>query len=89
VNTSRQIGGAIGLAAVSAIAANSTDGYARTHANVSASGAVALDHGYQTALYGLTGALIVGALVVVALVRPPKPARAEQVDETLRLEDAA
>ena len=89
VNTSRQIGGAIGLAAVSAIAANSTNGYARTHANVSASSAFALDHGYQTALYGLTGALIVGALVVVALVRPPKPARAEQVDDTLRLEDAA
>jgi hypothetical protein len=58
---------------------------ARTHANVSASSAFALDHGYQTALYGLTGALIVGALLVVALVRPPKPARAEQV----ALEDAA
>jgi hypothetical protein len=55
------------------------------HANVSASSAFALDHGYQTALYGLTGALIVGALLVVALVRPPKPARAKQV----ALEDAA
>jgi EmrB/QacA subfamily drug resistance transporter len=85
VNTSRQIGGAIGLAAVSAIAANATNGYARTHQNVSASSAFALDHGYQTALYGLTGALIVGALLVVALVRPPRPARAEQV----ALEDAA
>jgi hypothetical protein len=52
---------------------------------VSASSAFALDHGYQTALYGLTGALIVGALLVVALVRPLKPARAEQV----ALEDAA
>jgi hypothetical protein len=61
------------------------------HANVSASSAFALDHGYQTALYGLTGALIVGALLVVALVRPPKPARAEHValEDVAALEDAA
>jgi hypothetical protein len=74
---------------VSAVAASSTNGFASTHADVSASSAFALDHGYQTALYGLTGALLVGALLVVALVRPPKPARAEQVDEAFMLEDAA
>jgi fucose permease len=89
VNTSRQIGGAIGIAAVSAVAASSTNGYASTHAAASASSAFALDHGYQTALYGLTGALLVAALLAVALVRPPRPARAEQVDDSFVLEDAA
>jgi EmrB/QacA subfamily drug resistance transporter len=70
INTSRQIGGAIGLAAVSAIAAASTHG----------SSAVALDHGFQTGLYALAGLLLVGALLVVTLVRPPRaPAEPEQV----------
>ena len=49
VNTSRQIGGAIGLAAVSAIAATSTSNYAHAHSAVTASSSVALDHGFQTA----------------------------------------
>ena len=47
VNTSRQIGGAIGIAAVSAIAATSTSNYAQAHA-VDASSGAALDHGFQT-----------------------------------------
>ena len=50
VNTSRQIGGAIGLAAASTIAATSASGYADAHAGVSATSPVALDHGFQSAL---------------------------------------
>src|SRR6266516_2247275 len=65
INTSRQIGGAIGLAAVSAIAAASTNGYARSHAGASA--AVGLDHGFQTGLYALTALLVFGALLVITL----------------------
>ncbi len=64
INTSRQIGGAIGLAAVSAIAAASTHG----------SSAAALDHGFQTGLYALLGLLLFGAVMVATLVRPPRPA---------------
>jgi len=30
---------------------------------------VALDHGFQTALYALTGLLIIGALIAVTFVR--------------------
>ena len=59
INTSRQIGGAIGLAAVSAIAAGSTSRYAGGHA-LSVSSAPALDHGFRTALYVLTGVLVLG-----------------------------
>jgi EmrB/QacA subfamily drug resistance transporter len=92
INTSRQIGGAVALAGVSAIAASSTAGYARTHSAVSASSAVALDHGFQTALYALIGLLIFGALVALALVRPaPAPtAHVQEVDpEAVPLEEAA
>ena len=92
INTSRQIGGAIGLAAVSAIAAASTTHYADSHPAVSAASGVALDHGLQTALYILTGLLVAGALVVVALVRPTggPSAQLEPVDrDALALEEAA
>ena len=63
VNTSRQIGGAIGIAGATAIASAST-----AHYTGAAAGSVAaLDHGYQTALYALTGLLLVGAALVATL----------------------
>jgi Major Facilitator Superfamily len=68
INTSRQIGGAIGIAAVSAIAATSTSNFAESNAVGATSGA-ALAHGFQTGLYVLTGLLLAGALVAFALVR--------------------
>jgi len=70
VNTSRQIGGAIGLAVVSAIAATSTASYADAHRSVTATSTAALDHGFQTALYVLTGMLVVGAIIAAGLIRP-------------------
>jgi fucose permease len=72
VNTSRQIGGAIGLAAVTAIAASSTNGYLHTHRLLAASNATALDHGFQTSLWVLTGALLAGAALVSVLLSPPR-----------------
>jgi EmrB/QacA subfamily drug resistance transporter len=92
INTSRQIGGAIGLAGASAIAASSTASFARAHSAVTASSPVALDHGFQTALYALTGLLLFGALVAVTLVRsaPALSAPAQRVDtEGVPLEEAA
>jgi len=92
INTSRQIGGAIGLAGVSTIAATSTSGFVRAHATVAASSAVALDHGFQTALYALTGLLVAGAVIAAAFVRsaPLQHPRAERVDgEAIALEEAA
>jgi EmrB/QacA subfamily drug resistance transporter len=91
VNTSRQIGGAIGLAAVSAVAATSTSNYVDTH-GVAASSAVALDHGFQTGLYMLTGMLLLGALIAVTLVKagPAPTGRAAPVEEDdIAFEEAA
>ena len=78
INTSRQIGGAIGIAAVSAIAATSTSSYADAHARRGHERA-ALDHGFQTALYVLTGLLLAGAAIVLTLMRPTPQPSAETV----------
>jgi EmrB/QacA subfamily drug resistance transporter len=92
INTSRQIGGAIGLAAVSAIAASSTSSYVHTHAALTTASGAALDHGFQTALYVLTGVLVFGALIAVTLVRraPAPRLEAQPVEpEVVALEEAA
>ena len=90
INTSRQIGGAVGIAAISAIAASSTGTYASTHSLAPTSG-LALDHGFQTGLYALTGLLLLGALIAVTLLRAPATPRAasEAVDAEAALRDAA
>jgi EmrB/QacA subfamily drug resistance transporter len=92
INTSRQIGGALGIAAISAIAATSTSHYVNAHLDVTATSGTALDHGFQTALYVLTGLLVLGALIAAALLKPaPAPsADAVPVDEDMTpLKEAA
>jgi EmrB/QacA subfamily drug resistance transporter len=91
INTSRQIGGAVGLAGASAIAASSTSSFANAHAALTVSSPAALDHGFQTALYALMGLLLFGALVAVMLVRsaPPVARPAEEAPEGVPLEEAA
>jgi hypothetical protein len=66
------MGGAVGIAAVSAIAATSAGNYADAH-SLSASSAVSLAHGFQTGLYVLTGLLLVAVLVAFTLVRSAVP----------------
>ncbi len=90
INTSRQIGGAIGLAAASAIVASSSSSYVHAHPTAVASAGAGLDHGLQTGLYALTGLLIVGVLIAASLVRPtPAAAPAAEVEDLVVLEDAA
>jgi EmrB/QacA subfamily drug resistance transporter len=91
VNTSRQIGGALGIAAVSAVAASATSNYVRVH-GVAATSGVALDHGFQTGLYVLIGLLVVGAAMVATLIRPARPRSAEApvgAEQGVALEEAA
>jgi EmrB/QacA subfamily drug resistance transporter len=87
INTSRQIGGAIGLAAASTIAATSANGFVDTHPGISP--VAALDHGLRTALYGLTGLLLVGAVIGLSLVRRPSAQTEPVDDELVVLEEAA
>jgi EmrB/QacA subfamily drug resistance transporter len=90
INTSRQIGGALGIAAVSAIAATSSANYADAHAGVSSS--VALDHGLGTGLDVLTALLVLGALLAFSLIRPQRAeaeAEAPGDGELVVLDEAA
>jgi len=91
INTSRQIGGAIGIAALSAVAASSTSNYVHAH-SVAATSGVALDHGFQTALYALTGLLLIGALIAVTFVRSAPAPRTQVVPvegDLVALDEAA
>ena len=88
INTSRQIGGAIGVAATSAIAATAAATYADSHA-VAASSAAALDHGFRTGLGVVTGLLLVGALIAATLLRSAAPATERVEAEPIPLEEAA
>jgi EmrB/QacA subfamily drug resistance transporter len=69
INTSRQIGGAIGIAAASAIAAGATG----RAGDAAVPSLAAVDRGYQTALVVLTGLLVVGAGITAVFLRADRP----------------
>jgi EmrB/QacA subfamily drug resistance transporter len=86
VNTSRQIGGAIGLATVSTIAASVAASYAGAH-GLAVTSAPATVNGFQTAFVVLGGLLVAAIVVAVAFLRPA----GETVEETelVQLQEAA
>jgi EmrB/QacA subfamily drug resistance transporter len=86
VNTSRQIGGAIGLAAISTIAASASSSYAHAHA-LAASSAPATVDGFQTSFDVLGGLLLVALLVAGVFLRPARERAAEA--EATQLQEAA
>ena len=67
INTSRQVGGSVGLAAVTTIAATATSHYAHSNAVLASSGP-ALTHGFQVAFYTLTGVALAGAAIAAAFI---------------------
>lgn len=72
VNTSQQVGGALGLAILASLAAAYTGSVASTQDPVSA-----LNSGYHLAFLASAFCLILGALLAATLLRLPKEARAE------------
>jgi sugar phosphate permease len=83
INTSRQMGGAIGLAAVSTIAASVSG------PNPTAS---SLTDGFQVAFYALTGLAVVGIVIAAVFVeREPQLAEVQPlgVEAIATLEEAA
>jgi EmrB/QacA subfamily drug resistance transporter len=90
INTSRQIGGAIGLAVVTTIAATASSHYASSHAVPAVSGP-ALTHGFQVAFYALIGVALAGAAITAVFVesKPRAVATAEPAELELALDEAA
>jgi len=76
INTSQQIGGAIGVAAVTTIAATWTSRYVGAHPGTSAVDGAALTHGFEVAFYVLAAIAVAGAALAALLVES-KPALAE------------
>jgi EmrB/QacA subfamily drug resistance transporter len=67
INTSQQIGGAIGVAAATTIATTVTSHYVHAHPGVSALSGSALTHGFQVTFYVLAGIAAAGAVLAAAL----------------------
>jgi EmrB/QacA subfamily drug resistance transporter len=90
INTSRQIGGSIGLAAVTTIATTRSSHYADSHA-VSAFSGPALTHGFQIAFYTLVGLALAGAATAAAFLesKPKAAPTATPVESQVALEKAA
>ena len=86
INTSQQIGGAIGTAAVTTIAATATANWLTAHPGAAPAGGAALTHGFATAFYVLAAVAAAGAVISAMLVesRPAtQPATATQAEAAL------
>jgi EmrB/QacA subfamily drug resistance transporter len=66
INASQQVGGSIGVAAATTIAATYTGRYLDSHGNASA----ALTHGFQVAFYVLAAVTLVAAIASAVIVEP-------------------
>ena len=67
INTSQQIGGAIGVAAATTIATTFTTRYVDAHSGVSELSGAALTHGFQVAFYALAAIAAAGAVVAAVM----------------------
>jgi MFS family permease len=76
INTTQQIGGAIGVAVATTIATTFTSHYVTGHPGSSVTGGAALTHGFEIAFYVLAALALLGA-VVAALLVEPAPAQAD------------
>jgi MFS family permease len=81
VNTTQQIGGAIGVAAATTIAATYTGRYLDSHSGLDPSSGAALTHGFEIAFYVLAAVAALGA-VLSALLCEPRAALPETQAET-------
>jgi hypothetical protein len=90
INTSQQIGGAVGLAAATTIATTFTTHYVDSHAGVTAFSGSALTHGFEIAFYVLAALAALGAVVAgVFIESKPGVTEAETVEANVAFEAAA
>ena len=76
INTTQQIGGAIGVALATTVATTFTSHYVNAHDGTNAFSGAALTHGFQVAFYVLAALAGVGALLAAVMLES-KPAEAE------------
>jgi EmrB/QacA subfamily drug resistance transporter len=87
LNTTQQIGGAIGLAAASTIATTFTGHYVTDHPGASPLSGPALTYGFQITFYVLAGVAALAAVLAAVLIEP-KAAETGQVEDEAELAPA-
>lgn len=70
VNTNQQVGGALGIALFSTIAASATTGFLADHPAGADAAAMASTHGFATAFWWAAGLCLLGLFGTASLVRP-------------------
>ena len=90
INTTQQIGGAIGVAVATTVATTFTAHYVNAHPRTSAFDAAALTHGFQVAFYVLAAVAGLGA-VLAAVMLESKPSQEHELspEAAVELEAAA
>ena len=74
INTTQQVGGAVGLAAAATISTTVTSHFVSSHGPASLVTGAALTHGFEVAFWVLAAFALLGAVGAAVLVeRPPKP----------------
>src|SRR5438132_4996307 len=90
INTSQQIGGAIGVAAATTIATTYTTRFVNVHPGSTQLGGAALTHGFEIAFYVLAAVAVLGAVIAAVMVESnPAVPEVETVDEPVAVELAA
>jgi hypothetical protein len=80
VNTSQQVGGAVGLALLSTLSASAATNYARAHPRLPGLAAFAAVHGYTTGFAVAAGIFAIGFVLALLIL----PSRAGAHECTLR-----
>jgi EmrB/QacA subfamily drug resistance transporter len=84
INTSQQIGGAVGLAAITTIATTVTTSYIASHAASPLTAATGLVNGFQVAFYVLLGITLLGVVLSATLLRGTRVAAGGVVEEPVQ-----
>jgi EmrB/QacA subfamily drug resistance transporter len=89
INTSQQVGGAIGVAAAATIATTFSAHYVNAHPSVTALSGSALTYGFQIAFYVLAAVAAAGGLLAFVLIEPQPPMAQEvPVEDEVQLKAA-
>jgi hypothetical protein len=88
INTTQQIGGAIGVAAATTIATTFTNHYVSSHPGSNALSPGALTHGFGITFYVLAGLAFLGAALAAVLIERRPPA-ADEVEVLERPDEEA